>query len=130
MAELPTRTYSVTRADLVAYAAASGDPNPIHTDPDVARAVGLPDVIAHGMYTLALAARYVDEQAGPGRIRELRAKFTRPVVVPEGGTEVEVTGTWRDERTLALAVTCGGETVLGNPVAVLGEPADDTEGSA
>ena len=120
MAELMPPTYPVTRADLVAYAAASGDPNPIHQDPDVARSVGLPDVIAHGMYTLALAARYVDEQlGGPGRIAELGAKFTKPVVVPEAGTEVTVEGTWRDERTIALKVTCAGETVLGNPVAVL-----------
>jgi acyl dehydratase len=117
---LEPRRYRVTRADLVAYAAASGDPNPIHQDPEVARSVGLPDVIAHGMYTLALAARYVDEQVGaPGRIAELGAKFTRPVVVPEDGTEVEVAGQWRDERTLALTVTCAGEKVLGNPVAVL-----------
>lgn len=117
---LPSRTYPVTRADLVAYAAASGDPNPIHQDPEVARSVGLPDVIAHGMFTLALAARYVDEQVGgPGRIEEIGAKFTRPVVVPEGGTSVEIEGTWRDERTLALTVTCAGEKVLGNPVVVL-----------
>jgi acyl dehydratase len=117
---LSPTTYVVTRADLVAYAAASGDPNPIHQDPEVARSVGLPDVIAHGMYTLALAARYVDEQLGQsGRIAELGAKFTKPVVVPEGGTEVVVEGTWRDDHTLALKVTCQGETVLGNPVAVL-----------
>ncbi len=116
---VPT-TYSVTRADLVAYAAASGDPNPIHQDAEVARSVGLPDVIAHGMFTLALAARYVDELLGePGRIAQLGAKFTRPVVVPEDGTEVTVAGTWRDDRTLALTVTCRGETVLGNPVAVV-----------
>lgn len=120
MSDPSPTTYAVTRADLVAYAAASGDPNPIHQDPDVARSVGLPDVIAHGMFTLALAARYVDELLGePGRIAELGAKFTKPVVVPEGGTEVTVAGTWRDERTLAMTVTCGGETVLGNPVAVL-----------
>ena len=118
--ELRPATYPVSRAALVAYAAASGDPNPIHQDPEVARSVGLPDVIAHGMFTLALAARYVDEQIGePGRITELGAKFTKPVVVPESGTEVEVEGTWRDERTIALRVTCAGETVLGNPVAVL-----------
>lgn len=117
---LPSRTYPVTRADLVAYAAASGDPNPIHQDPEVARSVGLPDVIAHGMFTLALAARYVDEQVGgPGRIEEIGAKFTRPVVVPESGTSVEIEGVWRDERTLALTVTCAGEKVLGNPVVVL-----------
>lgn len=117
---LSPATYPVVRADLVAYAAASGDPNPIHQDPDVARGVGLPDVIAHGMYTLALVARYVDEQVGaPGRIAELGAKFTKPVVVPDSGTEVEIEGTWRDERTIALRVTCAGERVLGNPVAVL-----------
>jgi acyl dehydratase len=120
MTDLTPTTYAVTRADLVAYATASGDPNPIHQDPEVARSVGLPDVIAHGMFTLALAARYVDEQLGePGRIAELGAKFTKPVVVPESGTEVEIEGTWRDERTIALKVTCAGETVLGNPVAVL-----------
>jgi acyl dehydratase len=120
MTDLSPTTYVVTRADLVAYARASGDPNPIHQDPEVARSVGLPDVIAHGMYTLALAARYVDEQVGePGRIVELGAKFTKPVVVPESGTEVEVAGTWRDERTIALTVTCEGQNVLGNPVAVL-----------
>jgi acyl dehydratase len=118
--ELTPTTYPVTREALVAYAAASGDPNPIHQDPEVARSVGLPDVIAHGMYTLALAARYVDEQLGePGRIAELSAKFTKPVVVPDGGTEVVVEGTWRDRTTIALKVTCLGETVLGNPVAVL-----------
>lgn len=120
MSDPTPTTYAVTRADLVAYAAASGDPNPIHQDPEVARSVGLPDVIAHGMFTLALAARYVDELLGePGRIAELGAKFTKPVVVPEDGTEVTVAGTWRDERTLALTVTCRGETVLGNPVAVV-----------
>lgn len=121
MSGLASRTYTVTRADLVAYAAASGDPNPIHQDPEVARSVGLPDVIAHGMFTLALVARYVDEQVGAGRIRELGAKFTRPVVVPEGGTTVEICGAWRDEHTLALTVTCAGVTVLGNPVAVVGD---------
>jgi acyl dehydratase len=120
MTELTSTTYPVTREALVAYAAASGDPNPIHQDPEVARSVGLPDVIAHGMFTLALVARYVDEQLGePGRIAELGAKFTKPVLVPESGTEVEIEGTWRDERTIALRVTCAGESVLGNPVAVL-----------
>ena len=102
MQALTPTTYAVTRADLVAYAEASGDHNPIHQDPEVARSVGLPDVIAHGMFTLALAARYVDEQLGePGRIAELGAKFTRPVVVPPDGTEVRIAGEWRDERTLA-----------------------------
>jgi acyl dehydratase len=117
---LSSTTYPVTREALVAYAEASGDPNPIHQDPEVARSVGLPDVIAHGMFTLALAARYVDEQLGePGRIVAIGAKFTKPVVVPEGGTEVEIEGTWRDEQTIALTVTCSGQSVLGNPVAVV-----------
>jgi acyl dehydratase len=120
MTDPTPKTYAVTRADLVAYAGASGDPNPIHQDAEVARSVGLPDVIAHGMFTLALVARYVDEHLGePGRIVELGAKFTRPVVVPEEGTEVEIAGEWRDEATLKLTVTCRGETVLGNPLAVV-----------
>lgn len=123
--ELEPRTYTVTRADLVAYAAASGDPNPIHQDEDVARAVGLPGVIAHGMFTLALAARYVDEWVGePGHVVELGAKFTKPVVVPAGdeGTTVTVAGTadLKDgRRTVSMVVTSAGEKVLGNPRAVL-----------
>jgi acyl dehydratase len=120
MQELKPATYAVTRADLVAYAEASGDHNPIHQDPAVARSVGLPDVIAHGMFTLALVARYVDEQLGePGRIAELGAKFTKPVVVPEAGTEVSIAGEWRDDRTLRLSVTCCDQSVLGNPTVVL-----------
>jgi len=123
--EIEPRSYRVTRADLIAYAAASGDQNPIHQDEGVARSVGLPGVIAHGMYTLALAARYVDEYVGaPGRIAELGAKFTRPVVVPAGddGAEVTVSGVLevRDGvETVALTVTCGDDKVLGNPRAVL-----------
>jgi acyl dehydratase len=114
------RTYRITRADLVAYAEASGDHNPIHQDEAVARSVGLPGVIAHGMYTLALAARYVDEEVGePGRIKQIGAKFTRPVVVPAEGTEVVVVGEQRDDGTVLLTVTCGGEKVLGAATAVL-----------
>jgi acyl dehydratase len=114
MPDLKPRTYRVTRDDLRAYADASGDHNPIHQDDDVARSVGLPGVIAHGMFTLALAARYVDEVLGePGRIGTLGAKFVRPVVVPEQGTEVVVAGEQRDDGTLVLSVTCAGEKVLG-----------------
>ena len=125
-AELATQTYRVTRSDLVAYADASGDQNPIHQDESVARAVGLPGVIAHGMYTLALAARAADTWAGgPGRVVELGAKFTKPVVVPDDaeGVEVVVAGLVKrvdgDLSTIALTVTCGGEKVLGMPTAVL-----------
>jgi acyl dehydratase len=119
------RTFRVTRADLVAYASASGDQNPIHQDEAIALTVGLPGVIAHGMYTLALAARYVDEWIGePGQIAELTAKFTKPVVVPAGdeGAEVRIEGVLADadgQRVLSLTVTCDGEKVLGNPRAVL-----------
>src|SRR6476659_11266445 len=118
--ELATRTYTITRADLVAYAEASGDQNPIHQDEEVARSVGLPGVIAHGMYTLALAARAADTWAGaPGRVVELGAKFTKPVVVPAGddGVEVVVAGVVKkvDDGliTVGMTVICGDDKVLG-----------------
>ncbi len=124
--ELPEQTYTVRRTDLIRYAGASGDFNPIHWSDRVAGTVGLPGVIAHGMYTLALAARALDTWAGgPGRVRELGAKFTRPVVVPDDdvGVEVVVRGTVKnvtDEGVhIALEVTCGGQKVLGMPRAVL-----------
>jgi acyl dehydratase len=113
--ELEPRTFRVTRQDLVAYAEASGDHNPIHQDEDVARSVGLPGVIAHGMYTLALAARYVEEWAGPGRVVSLGAKFTKPVVVPVEGTDVVVEGVHRvqdGESGVWLKVMCEGVEVL------------------
>jgi acyl dehydratase len=123
---LPEQTYTVTRTDLVRYAGASGDFNPIHWNERVARSVGLPGVIAHGMYTLALAARALDTWAGaPGRVRELGCKFSKPVVVPddEVGVEVVVRGTVKnvtDEGVqIALEVTCGDQRVLGMPKAVL-----------
>ena len=124
--ELPVQTYTVTRAALVRYAGASGDFNPIHWSDRVAASVGLPGVIAHGMYTLALAARALDTWAGgTGRVRELSCKFTKPVVVPDDdtGVEVVVRGTVKnvtdDGVQVALEVTCGGEKVLGLPKAVL-----------
>ena len=125
-ATLPEQTYTVTRADLVRYAGASGDFNPIHWSDRVATSVGLPGVIAHGMYTLALAARALDTWAGgPGRVVELGAKFSKPVVVPDDdrGVDVVVRGTVKevtDEGVkVALEVTCNGEKVLGMPKAVL-----------
>ena len=124
--ELPEQTYTVTRAALVRYAGASGDFNPIHWSQRVATSVGLPGVIAHGMYTLALAARALDTWArATGQVRELSCKFTKPVVVPddETGVEVVVRGTVKnvtDEGVhIALEVTSGGEKVLGMPKAVL-----------
>lgn len=120
-AELPAVTYDVNRADLVAYAAASGDQNPIHQDEEVALAVGLPGVIAHGMYTLALVGRAVADWTGGAEVVELGAKFVAPVVVPaDGAARVTVAGTV-GERTedgllpLTLLVTVDGTKVLGAP---------------
>src|SRR5437763_48837 len=117
-----TPPYTVSREKLVefAHAAASGDFSPVHWSDRVAGAVGLPGVIAHGMYTLALAARALDTWAGgPGRVRELGCKFTKPVVVPddESGAEVVVRGTVQDVTdagvSVSLEVTCGEDRVLG-----------------
>jgi acyl dehydratase len=121
---LPPQEYVVSRSDLVAYAAASGDHNPIHQDEAIAHLVGLPGVIAHGMYTMALAARAVATWTDDAEVIELACKFTAPVVVPaDGGATVLVGGVVKgvaDGRaTIALEVTCGGEKVLGAPKAVV-----------
>lgn len=123
----PEQVYTVTRADLVRYAGASGDQNPIHWSDRVATSVGLPGVIAHGMYTMALAARALDTWAGgPGRVREFGCKFSAPVVVPDDdqGAEVRVTGrvaqVTEDAVHVELEVTSGGVKVLARPRAVLG----------
>jgi acyl dehydratase len=121
---LEPRTFTITRADLVAYAAASGDHNPIHQDEAVATAVGLPGVIAHGMYTLALAARAVADWFPGHEVVSLSSKFTAPVVVPaNGGAEVTVAGEAKPGEdgttTVALTVTSGGQKVLGVPKAVV-----------
>ena len=121
---LEPRTFTITRADLVAYAAASGDQNPIHQDEAVATSVGLPGVIAHGMLTMALAARAVAEWFPDHALVSFGTKFTNPVVVPaEGGVEVVVSGEEKPGEdgttTVALTVTCEGTKVLGMPKAVL-----------
>src|SRR5438034_9859012 len=91
-AEIAPRRYQVTRRDLVRYAGASGDFNPIHWNQRVATAVGLPDVIAHGMFTMALAGRVVTAWTGdPGALVEYQVRFGRPVVVPDDDTGAEVT---------------------------------------
>ncbi|NYD43400.1 MaoC/PaaZ C-terminal domain-containing protein [Nocardioides panaciterrulae] len=121
---LPTRTFTITRADLVAYAHASGDHNPIHQDEQVARSVGLPGVIAHGMYTMALAARAVSSWFPGAEVLSFGCKFTNPVVVPaEGGVDLEVAGEAKPAEdgltAVSLTVTCGGQKVLGTPRAVV-----------
>ena len=109
--ELPARQYQVTRANLVRYAGASGDFNVIHWNERIAKSVGLPDVIAHGMLTMALAGRFLAEWAGdPGAVTEYGVRFSAPVVVPDDdkGATVEVTGTVTerlDGQRVAVDVT-------------------------
>jgi len=82
--ELASKSYPINRELLVAYANASGDQNPIHQNEEFAKSVGLPDVIAHGMLTMALAGKYVSDIAGSAAVKEFSARFTKPVVVPAG----------------------------------------------
>lgn len=117
--ELPARAFRVTRADLVRYAGASGDFNPIHWSDRVATGVGLPGVIAHGMYTMALVGRAITDWMGdPGAVLDYGVRFTRPVVVPDDdqGAEVVVTGVVRavadGTAQVDMTATCQGEKVL------------------
>ena len=80
--ELAPKTFTINRKLLVAYANASGDQNPIHQDEAFAKSVGLPDVIAHGMLTMALAGKYLSEISGSQNVIDFSAKFIKPVVVP------------------------------------------------
>jgi acyl dehydratase len=126
-AELPPMELRVRRADLVRYAGASLDFNPIHWNDRVAGDVGLPGVIAHGMYTMAIAGRLVTEWLGdPGRLVEYSARFIRPVIVPDDdeGALVELTGKVRDVRedgTARVDITArfDGKAVLGKAVAIV-----------
>jgi len=128
--ELPPRQYQVTRRDLVRYAGASGDFNVIHWNERVAKSVGLPNVIAHGMLTMALAGRFVTEWAGdPGAVTEYGVRFSSPVVVPDNneGASVEVTGTVAerlDGNRVAVDVTArsDGTKVLTRARAVVRLP--------
>ncbi|MEU8794765.1 MaoC family dehydratase [Streptomyces sp. NPDC048643] len=125
--ELPAQTFSVTRATLVQYAGASGDFNPIHWNEKFAVEVGLPDVIAHGMFTMAEAVRVVTDWAGdPGAVVEYGVRFTKPVVVPndDKGATIEVSakiGAKLDDNTVRvdLTATSDGLKVLGMSRAVV-----------
>ena len=117
---LPPLTVHVTRVDLVRYAGASTDFNPIHYSERFAAAVGLPGVIAHGMLTMATALRVVTDWVGdPALIRSYFVRFTKPVVVPDDdeGVEVSFTGTVSAVDgtlvTVALEATSGDQKVLG-----------------
>jgi acyl dehydratase len=117
---LEPQTFRVTRADLVRYAGASGDFNPIHWSERHATAVGLPGVIAHGMYTMALVGRAVTAWAGAAdAVVDFSVRFSRPVPVPDTdeGTEIQVSAVVKDSgddglTRLSLTATCGGEKVL------------------
>ena len=118
-AELAPKTFNINRKLLVDYANASGDQNPIHQDEAFAKSVGLPDVIAHGMLTMALAGKYISDWAGgPQNVKEFSARFTKPVIVPAGksvdltlsATVLEVTTTG---VRLEISATSQGVKVLG-----------------
>lgn len=92
--ELKPWSYKVVRKDLVAYANASGDGNPIHQDEQFAKSVGLPDVIAHGMHTMARVGQFMTDWAGdPGAVKRFKTRFSAMVVVPKDkGNTVGVSG--------------------------------------
>jgi acyl dehydratase len=125
--ELPAQSFPVSRAALVQYAGASGDFNPIHWNEKFATDVGLPDVIAHGMFTMAEAVRVVTDWVGdPGAVVEYGVRFTKPVVVPndEKGALIEVSGKVAvklDDNLVRvdLTATSAGEKVLGMSRAVV-----------
>ena len=125
--ELPSLSVPVQRATLVRYAGASGDFNPIHWNQDFALEVGLPDVIAHGMFTMASATRIVTNWVGdPGALVDCGVRFTRPVVVPNDGVGalIEITGivgAKLDDGTVRVDITakCDDVTVLAKATAVV-----------
>ncbi len=125
--EVLSRDVTVTRFDLVRYAGASGDFNVIHWNERIAKSVGLPDVIAHGMYTMAQAGRIVTDWLGdPGALRELGVRFTRPVVVPDDDQGATLTVSAKvaeklDECLVRLEIsaTCADQSVLGRASAIV-----------
>ena len=124
-AALPERVFEIDRGLLVAYANASGDQNPIHQNEEFALSVGLPNVIAHGMLTMALVGKYVTDWAGgSASVKEFGARFVKPVIVPAGqkvdltvsATVSEIEG---DRISLTISATSAGVKVLGMAKAVI-----------
>lgn len=122
---LDEKVFHLDRALLKQYADASGDQNPIHQNEEFALSVGLPNVIAHGMLTMALVGKYVSDLAGgSAHVLEYSARFIKPVIVPAdekvdltvSATITEVDG---DKVTLALSATSAGVKVLGMAKAVV-----------
>lgn len=121
--QLPGFEASFSRSTLVRYAGASGDFNPIHYSRTAANALGLPDVIAHGMLTMGAALRVVTDWIGdPGRVRSYYVRFTKPVVVSESDPATitfsgTVTKVVDGVATVSIEATCAAEKVLGAAVA-------------
>ncbi len=125
---LPEQTYGIRRHSLIRYCGASGDSNVIHWNERVAKAVGLPDVISHGMFTMAEAGRLVTDWAGdPGAVVEYGVRFSRPVPVPDDdhGAALTVRGRVEEKRAdnlvlVALTATIGdGTEVLQSATALV-----------
>ena len=122
---LPEKVFYIDRALLKAYADASGDQNPIHQNEEFALSVGLPNVISHGMLTMALAGKYVTDWAGgSANVREFSARFIKPVIVPAGEKVdliVVATVSEVDGKTVKLDITAtsAGVKVLGMAKAVV-----------
>jgi acyl dehydratase len=122
---LEEKVFFIDRAMLKAYADASGDQNPIHQSEEFAVSVGLPNVISHGMLTMALVGKYVSDWAGgAAAVKEFSARFIKPVIVPAdqkvdltvSGVVTEVDG---DRITVELSATSAGVQVLGMSKAVV-----------
>ena len=122
---LEEKVFYIDRAMLKAYADASGDQNPIHQNEEFAVSVGLPNVIAHGMLTMALVGKYVTDWAGrAAAVKEYSARFVKPVIVPAdqkvdltvSATVSEITG---DRISITLSATSAGIKVLGMAKAVV-----------
>jgi acyl dehydratase len=128
--ELPPVSYPVTRLSLVMYCGASGDFNVIHWNERIAKSVGLPDVIAHGMFTMAQAGRYITDWTGdPGALTSFGVRFSAPVVVPDNDAfvTIEVTGTVEEKLgnnqvAVALTARSGDAKVLTRARAVVRLP--------
>jgi len=123
--EIPQRVFYIDRAMLKAYADASGDQNPIHQNEEFALSVGLPNVIAHGMLTMALVGTYISDWAGgSAHVKEFSARFIKPVIVPAGekvdltvtATVTEVDGS---RIKLECVATSAGVKVLGMARAIV-----------
>ena len=118
-AVITERVFWIDRVLLKRYADASGDQNPIHQDEDFAKSVGLPDVIAHGMLTMALVGKFVTDWAeGASTIKEFSARFVKPVIVPAGKQvdltiSAQVVEAFNGHVRLDLTATSGGVKVLG-----------------